>query len=119
VEGWRTITLRIPESGRAPLAFTIDRGTGGQPQYRGTLTVSRLDAADARWEPFESQSTGRRLRSVLRFLHTGEVLGIPGQTIAGIASLGAVVLACTGIALACRRFFGRARSEPIREQTAA
>jgi hypothetical protein len=32
------------------------------------------------------------------------VLGIPGQTIAGLATGGAVVLVWTGIALALRRF---------------
>jgi uncharacterized iron-regulated membrane protein len=55
------------------------------------------------WEPFESQSIGRRLRTVLRFAHTGEVLGVAGQTIAGLVSFGVLVLAWTGIALALRR----------------
>jgi hypothetical protein len=44
------------------------------------------------------------MRSILRFAHTGEVLGITGQTIAGLVSLGSVILAWTGIALALRRF---------------
>ena len=35
------------------------------------------------WEPFDRLSAGRRLRSILRFAHTGEVLGLAGQTIAG------------------------------------
>jgi uncharacterized iron-regulated membrane protein len=42
----------------------------------------------------------------MRFAHTGEVLGLFGQTIAGIATAGSVVLVWTGIALALRR--GRA-----------
>jgi uncharacterized iron-regulated membrane protein len=41
---------------------------------------------------------------LLRFIHTGEVAGIPGQTIAGIASAGAAVLVYTGLALSWRRF---------------
>jgi uncharacterized iron-regulated membrane protein len=40
----------------------------------------------------------------MRFAHTGEVLGLPGQTVAGIVSAGAVVLVWTGFALAWRRF---------------
>ena len=41
---------------------------------------------------------------MLRFAHTGEVAGIPGQTIAGLASTGGAVLVITGLALAIRRF---------------
>ena len=119
VEGWRTITLRVPATARAPYAFTIDRGTAGQPQLRGTLTVNPADPSSARWEPFASQSAGRRLRSLSRFLHTGEVLGVAGQTIAGIASLGGAFLVCTGITLAIRRFLNRSRGAAKRERIAA
>jgi len=59
-----------------------------------------------RYETFADQGPGRRLRSLMRFAHTGEVLGLAGQTVAGLASAGAVVLVWTGIALALRR--GRA-----------
>jgi uncharacterized iron-regulated membrane protein len=109
--GWRTITLRVPASDRAPLAFTIDEGGPGQPQYRGTLTVDRATGA-ATWEGFDQLSRGRRLRSLLRFAHTGEVLGAAGQAVAGLVSLGAAVLVYTGVALSLRRFLawrGRSR----------
>jgi len=56
-----------------------------------------------RWQPFSAGSPGRRLRSILRFAHTGEVLGVVGQTIAGLVTLGATVLVYTGLALAWRR----------------
>jgi uncharacterized iron-regulated membrane protein len=100
---WRTIALRLPASDRAPLAFTIDEGGAGQPQYRGTLTIDRA-SGEASWEGFDQLSRGRRLRSILRFAHTGEVAGIAGQTIAGLVSLGAVVLGYSGVALSLRRF---------------
>jgi uncharacterized iron-regulated membrane protein len=103
VENWRTITLRIPPSPRAPLAFNIDRGDGGQPQLRSTLTLARGSNDIVSYEAFADQTPGRRARSVMRFAHTGEVLGIPGQTIAGLATAGAVVLVWTGLALALRR----------------
>jgi uncharacterized iron-regulated membrane protein len=112
MEGWRTISVRLtPGAGpnrdlAAPdsLPFTIDRGTGGQPHLRGTLTLDRTTGAVVRWETLDSQTPGRRLRTLARFTHTGEVLGVTGQTIAGLASAGAVVLAWTGISLALRRF---------------
>jgi uncharacterized iron-regulated membrane protein len=44
------------------------------------------------------------MRSFMRFAHTGEVAGIVGQTIAGVASLGGCFLVYTGLALALRRF---------------
>ncbi len=104
VSGWRTINLRLPQSDSAPLAFAIDRGDGGQPQLRSTLTLDRTSGSVVSYEDFSTLSTGRRIRNVMRFAHTGEVLGIPGQTIAGLVSLGGVVLVWTGIALTLRRF---------------
>jgi uncharacterized iron-regulated membrane protein len=101
---WRTITLRVPATPAPTLAFTIDDGGPGQPQYRGTLTVDRASGAVAKWEGFESGTRGRQLRSLLRFAHTGEVLGLPGQAVAGLVSLGGVVLVYTGFALSYRRF---------------
>jgi uncharacterized iron-regulated membrane protein len=104
VSGWRSITLTIPEKADAPVSFNIDRGDGGQPQKRATLALVRGTGAVDKWEPFAETSRGRQLRSILRFAHTGEVLGIVGQTIAGLVTLGAVVLVWTGIALTLRRF---------------
>ena len=104
ITGWRTINVRIPASDRAPVVFAIDKGDGGQPQHRSTLTLNRATGEVVSFEAFSDQSLGRRLRSISRFAHTGEVLGLPGQTIAGLATAGAVVLVWTGIALALRRF---------------
>jgi uncharacterized iron-regulated membrane protein len=118
---WQTINVRIPDSPRAPVAFAIDRGDGGQPQLRSTLTLDRAGAV-VTYETFSSQTPARQMRSIMRFAHTGEVLGLPGQTIAGIATAGSVVLVWTGIALALRRgraWFGRrsraAAGSPARE----
>ena len=107
VPNWRSINLRLPTSADAPAVFTIDAGTGGQPQLRSILTLHRSTGAVIKWEPFETQTLGRRLRSWTRFTHTGEYYGVIGQTVAGLFSLGAVVLVWTGLALAVRRLFGR------------
>lgn len=105
VGDWQSISLQLPASASAPLTFNIDRGTGGQPQKRAQLVLDRATGEVVRWEPFSSYTRGRQLRSVLRFAHTGEVLGIAGQTIAGAVSLGGAVLVVTGLGLALRRFF--------------
>ena len=125
VDGWRTINVRVPESNRAPVVFAIDKGDGGQPQLRSTLTLDRATGDVVTYEAFENQSLGRRLRSISRFAHTGEVLGIPGQTIAGLATAGGAVLVWTGLALAWRRWRSwmkrRAadRDEPASRQSSA
>ena len=124
VPGWRTISLRVPASERAPVVFAIDRGDGGQPHLRSTLTLERASGRVISDETFSSLTLGRRIRNTMRFAHTGEVLGIAGQTVAGLVTFGSLVLAWTGIALTLRRFQAwrrRRRSEPVeaRDATAA
>lgn len=111
---WRTLQIQLPKKADAPITVSVDAGMGGQPQHRGTLTFDATTATVQKWEPFGAQTPGRRLRSVLRFAHTGEVLGVPGQTVAGLASLGAVVLVMTGLALSARRLaaWQRRRAAP-------
>ena len=104
VPEWRSVTLTLPTKPDAPASFAIDAGTGGQPQKRAELQLDRGTGEEVRWQPFSAGTPGRRLRSVLRFAHTGEVLGPAGQTIAGVVSLGAVFLVYTGLALTLRRF---------------
>lgn len=104
VAGWQTISLRLPNSSETSATFTIDSGNGGQPQKRAQLTLDRTNGDVRKWEPFSSYTTGRRLRSLLRFAHTGEVAGVAGQTIAGIVSAGGALLVWTGLALGLRRF---------------
>jgi uncharacterized iron-regulated membrane protein len=103
VPGWQSISLRLPASANAPALFTIDLGNPGEPHKRAQLTLDRTGKIIS-WEPFSNYSAGRRIRSILRFAHTGEVAGMAGQTIAGIASAGGTMLVLTGLALALRRF---------------
>ena len=120
--GWRTIVLRLPASVQAPVTFTIDRGDGGQPHLRSTLTLARVTGDIESYETFDTLTLGRRIRNTMRFAHTGEVLGIPGQTIAGLVSAAGAVLVWTGIALAWRRlrsWWGRSRRAQSRAQSVA
>jgi uncharacterized iron-regulated membrane protein len=125
VEGWRTINMRIPATPAAPVVFAIDKGDGGQPQHRSTLTLDRRTGDVVAYETFTDLTLGRRIRNIMRFAHTGEVLGIPGQTIAGLVTFAGVMLVWTGIALALRRFRAwlrrrgeRPQAVPARESAA-
>src|SRR5262249_895964 len=102
VPGWQTTTVRL--TGRGPVSFTIDQSHRGRPDKRFTVTVDRRTGDVERVENLASLSLGARVRRYMRFAHTGEIGGVAGQTVAGLASLGGVVLAWTGIALALRRF---------------
>jgi uncharacterized iron-regulated membrane protein len=118
VSDWNIISMQLTAA-NAPLTFNIDRGNGGQPQKRGQLTVDRNTGQVTKWEPFSTNTRGRQLRTILRFAHTGEVLGVVGQTIAGIVSAGGAVLVWTGLALALRRLLAwRARRAKGRTEVA-
>jgi uncharacterized iron-regulated membrane protein len=113
IPDWRTISLTLPTIPNADASFSLDRGMGGEPHKRATAVIT-TEGQVAELQSFASQSPGRRLRSILRFAHTGEVLGAFGQTIAGLISLGSAVLVFTGIALSFRRLRAwlRRRSAP-------
>jgi len=103
-----------PQSGGGPstLSFSV-REKGAWPVFATVQIVA--DAQSGRIlsvQRFSDQPLGRRLRAWLRFLHTGEAFGWPGQLIAMTASLGAVVLVWTGLALSWRRFFGKRAPVP-------
>ncbi|MDG2175382.1 MAG: PepSY-associated TM helix domain-containing protein [Gammaproteobacteria bacterium] len=101
--GWRQISLTLPEENSRTVRFVIDQGNGGEPHKRHALVLSRETGEVTNWEPFSSQSRGSQTRSIVRYLHTGEALGILGQTIAGLVSLTSLFMVWTGLALAWRR----------------
>lgn len=100
---WKTITLNLPAEGADTVSFSVDQGNGGQPQKRHSLTLDARTGNVDSWAPFQSQSPGQQTRLWIRFLHTGEALGIIGQTIAGFVSLTSIIMVYTGFALAYRR----------------
>lgn len=110
--GWRTITLRLPPAEARSVTFAIEQGTRGQVNLRSQLELDRATASVVKLDNYDGYNLGRRIRSWLRFIHTGEAAGFLGQTIAGIASAGGVVLVWTGLMLAFRRFRGwRSRTQ--------
>ena len=122
VDDYRLLTMTIPDALATMADFSIDQGNGGEPQKRHSVTLDAYNGSVVEWAPFNSQSAGRQARSWVRFLHTGEALGILGQTIAGLASLAGVLLTYTGLALCLRRFrnwLRRLRTSPIDNSTTA
>ena len=98
------------------MAFTV-RARDAWPRFSSTqVSLDPFTGAVAKQEGYADFNSGRKLRTWLRFLHTGEALGWLGQLVAAIASLGGAVLVWTGFALAWRRFFPRRQ---VRATTAA
>ena len=110
------MTMRLPQPTSLPMQVSVDEGTGGQPQKRIELSMDSATGNVVRRSGFADQTAGRRARSWLRFLHTGEALGLAGQTTSGIASFAAVMLSYTGITLSIRRLLGYRRR--VRSQQA-
>jgi uncharacterized iron-regulated membrane protein/flavodoxin len=106
---WATIMIRLPARADAPVIVSIQEAQPPHPFARSQLTLDRATGEVLKWEPYSSSSPGRKLRTYFRGLHTGEALGFIGQTIAGLASLGACFLVWTGFAMAWRRFRYRKR----------
>jgi uncharacterized iron-regulated membrane protein len=103
VPDWVLISQRVPSRPDGLVTFVIQEPTGWHPTPRSQLTLDRIAAEVVRWEPFADQSLGRRLRTWVRPLHTGEAGGAAGQAVALMASAGGTVLVWTGLSLAWRR----------------
>jgi uncharacterized iron-regulated membrane protein len=108
---WQTVTFRFahrPDVAKpAAASFTV-REAGTWPRTATTtLQFDPFTGALLQRDGYADLSAARKVRAWSRYLHTGEALGGFAQLIAALASLGGVVLAWTGLALAFRRFFGR------------
>ena len=104
VPGWVMIMLRFQPRGDGPVTASIQGPDAFHPFQRSQLTLNRATGDVVKWEPYANNSTGRKLRTWVRALHTGEAFGFAGQTVAGLASLGGCFLVWTGLAMAWRRF---------------
>ena len=105
---WRTLTIDLPAAVREPVVVAVDRGTGRQPSKSEDLLFDRATGELVARAGYPTFSRGFKIRRWLRFAHTGEVYGVVGQSIAGVASLGVAVMVWTGLAMSWRRFFGSA-----------
>ena len=81
----------------------MDRGNGRQPQLRDTLNFDAATGELVSIGTLSDRSPGSQARVWIRFLHTGEIFGFFGQTIAGLVSLTSLFMVWTGFTLAWRR----------------
>ena len=105
VPTWSILSMRLPAREGAPVAFTITDGANWNQFARSNLTVNGASGDVVQWQPYDNSSVGQKVRGWLRFAHTGELGGLPGQLVAGAGCLGGVFLVCTGLSLACRRLW--------------
>jgi uncharacterized iron-regulated membrane protein len=103
---WRSITLRPPPRGAGPVSLSMVDARSWNQFARSQLTVDAITGHVVKWEPYDESSRGQKLRGWFRFAHTGELAGLPGQLVAGVASAGGALLVWTGLSLALRRLVG-------------
>jgi uncharacterized iron-regulated membrane protein len=96
--------MRLPTRTDGPIAFTLTDGAQWNAFARSQLSLNSASGEVEQWQPYEQQNLGQKTRGWLRFGHTGELGGLAGQVIAGVACLGGVFLVYTGLSLALRRF---------------
>ena len=119
--GWKAITLMMPDDTAEPLEFLIEMSGG----YLGPAKPADLEL-DRAGNVVSFSAAGPEpvtARSFVRIGHTGELWGVPGQTIAGASCLGGLFLVWTGASLSMRRFSSwrtrRLRLAPGRVEMAA
>ncbi|GAB1489645.1 hypothetical protein MASR2M8_20980 [Opitutaceae bacterium] len=105
--------------GFQPVTFSVREASTWPRTATTTLNLNPFTGETLRREGYDDLPLGRQIRAWTRFLHTGEALGPIGQGIAGLGSLGGVVLVWTGFSLSWRRFFGRRENANAAENEAS
>jgi uncharacterized iron-regulated membrane protein len=100
---WRRIDVQVPDEWATTVNISIDEGSGGEPTKKQTLTFDRISGSIVKRESFNDRTPARKVLGYFRWVHTGEAHGLVGQTIAGLVSAFAVLMAWTGLALSYRR----------------
>lgn len=104
VAGWQSLNVRLPANPAGVVTFTISESHRGRADLKSQLMVNLKTGESQAYETFSSYPRGKQWRFWVRWIHTGEAVGVLGQTLALIAALGAIFLVWTGFALAWRRF---------------
>ena len=100
---WAQLTITMPDASARETRVAVAEGNTYRPDLRWTLALDRASARVASVSGYDDLSAARKIRAWVRFGHTGEVFGIPGQILATVASAVGVLLVWTGFALAWRR----------------
>ena len=101
----KSVSLSLPVKNNEA-NFNISEGRYWNQFARSTLTLNAETGETIKFDDYGDQNAGKRLRSWVRFTHTGETGGIIGQIIGFIACVGGAFLVWTGISLSLRRFAG-------------
>ena len=98
---WKAITIFLPHQDSDPVHFVIDMSG-----YNGFGKVSglALDRTGSVVYFTQAGAGGLSSSAFIRYGHTGEAWGVAGQTVAGLTSLGGVLLVWTGVTLSLRRW---------------
>lgn len=99
---WNRVSVSLPGPQAETVQIAVDRGNGVQASKIRTFTVAR-DGSSVVEPEAAPASAASRARRFIRFVHTGEVYGLIGQTLAGLASLAAALLVYTGACLGVTR----------------
>lgn len=113
---WQSISMSLPIDDKAD--FTVDEGIYWNKFGRSNLTLDAKTAEALKWESYGRQNSGKKLRSWIRYTHTGETGGFAGQLIAFLACIGGGFLVWTGISLSLNRFKNRRRRGGKNEEPA-
>jgi uncharacterized iron-regulated membrane protein len=101
---WQSLEMRLPSEKDPNVAFRLEEGDGSNPRQRVQLVLARKDGRVVRVDSFSNNSPGRKWRLYARFIHTGEMFGVAGRTVALLACISAFMLVWTGFSLSLRRF---------------
>lgn len=103
-KNWASMKMIVPLSPKIHNVVILQNSEQGiLPKQRTTLVFSLKNAELVTVQSHSDRSPGLRARMFIRFLHTGEIFGLIGQTIAGFASIATCFLVYTGLALSYRR----------------
>lgn len=117
-DDWNSLSIIVPGNEKAKsVDVLIDRGNGKQVALQQQITYSR-ETGDVIKEqgPDQLATPTQTLKRYIRFLHSGEVYGIIGQTLAGLASVASLFLVWTGLALAWRRLISPLFVKPAKPE---
>ena len=88
-----TVTRTGGLAGGVGVPFTITDGAHWNAFARSNLTLNGSSGEVVQWQPYDQGSLGQKARGWLRFAHTGELGGLPGQVVAGLGCLAGLALA--------------------------
>ncbi|MFK7957120.1 MAG: PepSY-associated TM helix domain-containing protein [Lysobacterales bacterium] len=100
---WTSVTLKVPGANPEKIAFTVNTGSGRQPQHKTQIELEADTGRLIKRQAFADKAGVDKTWIFVRFLHTGEVYGVLGQTVAGLVSLISLFMVWTGLSLAWRR----------------